>query len=420
MPFVFRDMSVRHDPGPCGVAIEACALGGLKALAGLLLVGALQACAPLATVPPSPAGEACSSRAAHWPTALRSLAPLGVAEIRASSDGPARNLGGISGIDYDAAADQWLLISDDRSEQAPARFYTAKMALTPKAAGQVDIRLEIQSQHALRRPDGSLFARYGSGSEPSDAEALRLDPCRPASLVWASEGDQARGFGPKVRRTARDGSFEADVPLPANLAMAADGLSGPRANSSFEGLTFEPDGRALWLSMEAPLLQDGELPTPTQGALVRFTRLPRGGQPQQFAYPVDAVVHAGSGGQRRHDNGVSEILAVDAQTLLVVERNGHETAEGVFGFDIRLYLASTEAATQVQDLATLRGQAVQAMAKRLLLNLADAGLGTIDNIEAAAWGPRLADGRASLLLMSDDNFSPQQRTQLLLFAVQER
>lgn len=416
MPFVFTDMSVRHDPGPHGAAIEARGLGGWKALAGLLLVAALQACAPLAAVPSSLAAGACSPRAPHWPIALKSLTPLGAAEIRSTADGPARHLGGISGIDYDAAADQWLLISDDRSEQAPARFYAARISITDKGIGQI----EIQSQHALRRPDGTPFARYASGSEPSDAEALRIDPCRPASLVWASEGDQPRGFGPRVRRATRDGSFEADVALPANLSMTADGLSGPRANSSFEGLAFEPDGRALWVAMEAPLVQDGELPTPTESALVRFTRLPRGGRAQQFAYPVEPIAHAGSGGQRRHDNGVSEILAIDAQTLLVVERNGHETAEGVFGFDIRLYLASTQGATEVQDLPSLRGQAVQSMAKRLLLKLADAGLGTVDNIEAAAWGPRLADGRASLLLMSDDNFSPQQRTQLLLFAVQER
>src|SRR5688572_26564307 len=34
-------------------------------------------------------------------------------------------VGGLSGIDYDPAADLWYLISDDKSDKNPARFYTA-------------------------------------------------------------------------------------------------------------------------------------------------------------------------------------------------------------------------------------------------------------------------------------------------------
>jgi hypothetical protein len=34
------------------------------------------------------------------------------------------------------------------------------------------------------------------------------------------------------------------------------------------------------------------------------------------------------------------------------------------------------------------------------------------------FGPRLPDGRATLLLVSDDNFSPAQRTWFLLFAIE--
>ena len=34
------------------------------------------------------------------------------------------------------------------------------------------------------------------------------------------------------------------------------------------------------------------------------------------------------------------------------------------------------------------------------------------------FGPRLPDGRATLLLVSDDNFSGEQRTWFLMFAIQ--
>ena len=54
--------------------------------------------------------------------------------------------------------------------------------------------------------------------------------------------------------------------------------------------------------------------------------------------------------------------------------------------------------------------------KTLLLNLTAAGFPP-DNLEGIALGPRLANGRQSLILMTDDNFNPTQRTQLLLVEI---
>ena len=42
-------------------------------------------------------------------------------------------------------------------------------------------------------------------------------------------------------------------------------------------------------------------------------------------------------------------------------------------------------------------------------DLLKAGL-PADNWEGLAWGPRLADGRVVLVLVSDDNFNPLQRS----------
>jgi len=59
------------------------------------------------------------------------------------------------------------------------------------------------------------------------------------------------------------------------------------------------------------------------------------------------------------------------------------------------------------------------LAKRLLLDLDRAGVGASDNFEAAAWGPRLANGRRTLVIASDDNFSPTQANRLEAFEVIE-
>jgi hypothetical protein len=61
--------------------------------------------------------------------------------------------------------------------------------------------------------------------------------------------------------------------------------------------------------------------------------------------------------------------------------------------------------------------------KKLLLDLKKTpGLSSelapsLDNFEGLAWGPRLADGRQTLILVSDDNFSVRQRTWFLAFAI---
>jgi hypothetical protein len=44
-------------------------------------------------------------------------------------------------------------------------------------------------------------------------------------------------------------------------------------------------------------------------------------------------------------------------------------------------------------------------------------LPALDNVEGISWGPLLANGRRSLVLISDDNFGKNQVTQLLLFEV---
>jgi hypothetical protein len=56
------------------------------------------------------------------------------------------------------------------------------------------------------------------------------------------------------------------------------------------------------------------------------------------------------------------------------------------------------------------------MRKKLLLDLDTLGI-PLDNIEGLTFGPRLRDGRQSVVLVSDNNFAATQFTQFLLFAV---
>jgi hypothetical protein len=359
---------------------------------------------------------ACAApRAPESPHGVGALRLIGAAVLTRTDSGPLRDFGGISGADYDPSTGTWYLLPDDRSEHAPARVYTARMEIGPQGLGAIDVTGSV----VLRQADGSTFPSPREPGEVPDPEALRLAPDG-RGFFWSSEGDRRRDNSPFVRQAGFDGRFVAGVALPSNLRTHANEERGTRDNLSFEGLAFADGGRTLWVSMEAPLYEDGPVPTPAHGAFARFTRLDRAsGRSAQFAYPVDAVPLAPTGGKRRCDNGVSEILPVaDGASLLVLERSGREVADGVFAFEVRLYEADAAGATDVGPMASLQGASFVPMRKRLVLDFNRSGLGWVDNLEAAAWGPRLPDGHRTLVLMSDDNYSPRQATQVLVYEVE--
>ncbi|MFC7342556.1 esterase-like activity of phytase family protein [Saccharopolyspora griseoalba] len=307
-------------------------------------------------------------------------------------------VGGLSGIDHDPATGEYLLISDDRSDQQPARTYTGRF----DRGGQ----FRLTGTHPLLRPDGSP---YPPGSV--DPEDVRHDPWT-GRAWWTSEGERgSRLIDPAIRETDDEGAFTGEIPVADNLRMAPG--SGPRNNLALEGLTFAAGGSLLVTAMEGPLLQDGDPPTTERGALSRLTVQDRAGEVLgQYAYPLDPVfAESPTGGSG--DNGVSAILADDRGRYLVAER---AYVAGV-GNSIRVYEADLRGATDVEHVGSLVGSDVRPVRKRLLADLAEFDLGAVDNVEGMTWGPRLADGRRTLVLVSDDNFSESQTTQLITLAV---
>ena len=365
----------------------------------LLAASLLAACA-------APPGPGCAAR----------LRFIGEQRIAHAHPFQGTVVGGLSGIDYDARRGAWIMASDDRAERGPARFYTARLDLDAAAFRSVT----LDAVHGFRQPDGSAYPSPAAvkelGGAVPDIEAIRVDPAD-GSIWYASEGNGPYGMAPFVRQAYPNGAWRATLPMPARLSIQADHAAGPRSNLSFEGLAFAPDGRSLWLAMEAPLFQDGPLADTRHGALARFTRFDRAGAVlAQYAYPLDPVQGVAAPG-RFSDNGVAEILMIDDRTMLVLERSGVQDAAGNFRFYIRLYVADVAGADDIRTVAALHDDGVRPMHKRLLLDVNASGLERVDNLEGMAWGPVLANGHRSLVLVSDDNFSASQVTQLLAFEV---
>ena len=167
-------------------------------------------------------------------------------------------VGGLSGIDYDPAADLWYLISDDKSDKNPARFYTAKLTFDQARFASV----EIEHAVTLLQADGLPYPNAKAGGDVPDPESIRRDP-ETGNLWWTSEGDRKLGASPFVRAATPDGKFAEAFMTPEMLRMDETQEIGPRHNMAFEGLSFAPDGKSIWLTMESALYQDGPISTPS-------------------------------------------------------------------------------------------------------------------------------------------------------------
>jgi hypothetical protein len=315
------------------------------------------------------------------------------------------DVGGLSGIDRDPRTGDYVFISDDRSSRQPARFYTARIDVTSRGVGEV----RFTGTHPLLRPDGTTYPLNSV-----DPEDIRVDPWT-GRFTWSQEGDRNPPLlvDPSIRTATRDGKYVNELPLPANEHMSAD-ERGPRRNLTLEGLTYAAAGTLLVSEVESPLYEDGPLPTQDHGALSRITVQARTGQVlAQYAYPQEPVFATPVPPTGSADNGVSAILAadpLDPTRYLMVERS---FVTGV-GNKIRIFEADLKGATNVlgRDLAGARP-----MRKKLVADLAGLKLSTVDNIEGITWGPALAGGERALLLVSDDNFSATQVTQIVALAV---
>ena len=357
----------------------------------------------------------CSGHAAVGAGAPSQRAPLrllGSATLAYRQQFKGTTVGGLSGIDHDPVDDLWYAISD---ADAPARFYTLRTTLSAQGMSEP----QLVDVVTMKQADGTPYPRRGPGRLLADPESIRLRPDT-RTLLWTSEGSRRHGVDPFVREMTLDGRHLRELPLPAAFAVNPDADTGPRHNGAFEGLALTADGCGAWVAMEHPLLQDGPASSvEAAGAPCRFTLfdLASGKPVQQFAYRPESIRRLPIPGLGFADNGVSEILMVDAHRMLVLER-GFSLGAGV---SLRLFMVDVRQPDDTLGLPTLRtARPVEVARKTLIADFDKLGLPRLDNTEGMAWGPPLrgAGGtdERTLLFVSDDNFNPLQITQFAAFA----
>lgn len=342
----------------------------------LLFAAGLTACS---AAPATPRVIAAKPRVPADPTALELRGPVRVWSWFDLPDGDPRSRE-LSGITWDPATASLYAVQDDTANV---------ITLVPDAA-------------LMRWSFGPTFAL--ALPPPLDLEGIaRVDE----GFVVCSE------VGPRIFEVDRRGALRREVTLPTYFAEAI-------RNKSLESLAASPSGRFLFTTSEVALPRDGARPTAAAGTRVRLVRLDRNGQSHtEHAYATDAVGHEGS------DYGIADVAAASDTELLVLERGW---AKG-FGNVAKIYRISlAEERASCLGVETL-SEATPTLDKTLFADLghldAEAlpaprqpqASALLDNYEGLAFGPRLPNGKRSLIVVSDDNGRKDQRARVLVLQV---
>jgi hypothetical protein len=276
-------------------------------------------------------------------------------------------VGGLSSIAYDAAADRYYVISDDQSVLDPARYYTFALDVADGNLDPGDV--VVTDVTTLLNAAGLPFP-----AASFDPEGLALTAG--GELVITSEGIANALIPPWVRLFGLDGQQRADLPVPEAFIPAPG--RGVRQNLGFESGTVV--GPYFYTGSEGALVQDGPaagLGVPSPARLLRYN-LKTGRPDRQYLYWTDPIAEP----------------PVPVTNFAVNGLGGRVSLAGQLG-------------------------SIEPVEKTLLLDLDALGI-PLDNVEGMAFGPDLADGRRTLVLVSDNNFAPAQFTQFLLFAYSEK
>ncbi len=199
----------------------------------------------------------------------------------------------------------------------------------------------------------------GGGRRSLDAEGLVLaadggywvtDEYGPGLFRFDAQANLTETILPPAALVPVQGNFPGKINFTGNAAPT----SGRRNNRGLEGLSLTPDGKRLVAFLQSPTIQDGGA-----GNFGRNTRILQfDADPLSATYGRVVAEHAyqltlnGSAATNRH-TPVSEVLALNATTFLVLERDGigRGADPGLSPTYKRIVLATTEGASNLAGTA---------------------------------------------------------------------
>lgn len=313
-------------------------------------------------------------------------------------------IGGLSGIDYNGQ--KYILISDQKKDY---RFYTAQIKLKNR---KIDTIIFEAVTHLQK---DSLFSK----KQYLDLEGIRFFPNKKTMFI-SSEGSVSRQKNPGIFSVSPKGKLTSSFPIKDYFEATSE--AQPRNNGLFEGITLSADQKGFWVAAELPLKADGPEPTlhkTISPARITYYDLATKKPTKQVVYLLDSITKVPK--KPFHVNGISSILTIAPEKLLVIER-AYSAGLGNQGNSVRLYVADVSKATNTADSNALKTKmdSIVPAHKTLLFDFEGIknklSVGFIDNIEGITFGPVLENGNQSLILISDNNFNQlgEQINQVIL------
>lgn len=320
----------------------------------------------------------------------------GEASIPATAEASGLRIGGLSGLFWKDGT--FWAVSDDRGKFGPPRVVQGELKFDN---GGVQLK-------ALRAIELGVTAEQRKTYQVLDMEALQPFG---SSWILSSEGDcnHKPRIPPSLFVFDENFKMRRELPLPDEFIPEATGRQkkGVQNNFAFEAVGVVPDGTSLWAVPERPLVQDMKDDSDANPHRFLHLSLPDGKIIAQFDYRIEPRTSGEAGTEVFR--GVSDMLAISDKKTWVLER-GVRIA-GLKG------LVGTGSIVEVEAEGAV-------LKKKVLLDLETATATprkgkALRNPEAIAWGPKLADGRHILIVMSDNNFSKNEDTEFLFFAVKD-
>lgn len=315
-------------------------------------------------------------------------------------------IGGLSGIAFDAKKNRLLAISDDRSQINDARFYEFDFKLDEK-----NFSVKPFDVVTLLDKDGKPFKKMAT-----DFEGISFWG---DDLLISSEGGINREppINPGVFHFTRDGKFKENLEIPEKFLVMKgfEMKSGGRDNLVFEALSTTKDGKFVFVGTEEALVQDGRISSHLVGSTTRIILYNNSLKPiKEFGYTLDKVPSIPVAGLIVGQTGLVDIAAIDENNFYSMERSFMPLLKKAF---IKIFINHIDSSTtNISSMDSILKKKINTVSKTQIANLEDLGIKP-DNVEGLCFGPVLANGHQTLIAVSDNNFSKTQRTEFLAFEI---
>ena len=315
-------------------------------------------------------------------------------------------VGGLSGITYDAKNNLYYAISDDRGQKATPRFYTFTIDLS---------KGKLTNNDVIPVGVTNLLNTSNQPFPPNTTDTEGIAITNQDTIFVSSEGDVDKLINPFIKEFAlASGKTISTLPIPDKFLPDSQKQKGIRNNLAFESLTITPNQKFLFTATENALIQDGPAAKSgvgTSSRILEYNLLTK--QPErEFLYQTEPVTPLFNP-TGKFASGLPDLLALNNQgNFLSIERSFTGLGFTVFVFEISL-----ENATDIHNfdsIAKIDPDKIKPVEKKLLLDLRTLDV-SLDNIEGLTLGAKLPDGQPSLILISDNNFNGLQQTQILAF-----